>query len=39
MKACWKENAQAVANEPQKKSVTYEELKVKYKNPCCHNFF
>jgi len=30
MKACWKEDAQVVANEPQKETATYEELKVKY---------
>ena len=30
MKACWKEDAQAVASEPQEETVTYEELKIKY---------
>ena len=30
MKTCWKEDAQAVAGEPQNETVTYEELKVKY---------
>ena len=30
MKACWKEDAHAVASEPQKETTTYEELKVKY---------
>ena len=29
MKACWKEDAQVVASEPQKETATYEELKVK----------
>ena len=30
MKTCWKEDAQAVASEPQEETATYEELKVKY---------
>lgn len=30
MKACWKEDAQAVTSKPQEETVTYEELKVKY---------